>query len=405
MRSSRVTTGVFDTGGKWEKSSIRKILTTLLGHLWIVELTHINIVAFKFTLRYLQPDINPIVCLRCSWHRWQICHRHRWYRWQFATGVVDTGGKFAASIVDTGGKFATGINNTSETGGKICRRCTAPAATNYPSLRNSLNGCQGHLPPCLSPPDRPRVTKLDSNALYQPLPPPLPAPPPVSHASALIVNPVNLTRGTQGCPKITSFDKSNWHPNFWRVFSSLLFLCCFTPVYFRNTLCQKMHSLLPSVINENPFPALSFVTVFHLSLMNTNYSYRRIFGTSLLTLFGVSLVLWRRERLITSIATRFIAPCPRIHKHLHFSFTVVTLSKIFVRSRRVWEKNCRMGIRHSLSSNRYGFAKQLRSLCALLHCHAHPWGGIGEGGGELGWEGRGELKVRNDDYGRWWWDE
>jgi hypothetical protein len=27
------------------------------------------------------------------------------------------------SIVDTGGKFATGVNNTSETGGKICRRC------------------------------------------------------------------------------------------------------------------------------------------------------------------------------------------------------------------------------------------------------------------------------------------
>ncbi len=44
------------------------------------------------------------------------------HRWQFATGVVDTGGKFAAGIVDTGGKFATGIKNTSETGGKICRR-------------------------------------------------------------------------------------------------------------------------------------------------------------------------------------------------------------------------------------------------------------------------------------------
>ncbi len=32
---------------------------------------------------------------------------------------------FATGIVDTGGKFATGINNTSETGVKICRRwCT-----------------------------------------------------------------------------------------------------------------------------------------------------------------------------------------------------------------------------------------------------------------------------------------
>jgi hypothetical protein len=39
------------------------------------------------------------------------------------TSVVDTGGKFATGVNDTGGKFATGINNTSETGGKISRRC------------------------------------------------------------------------------------------------------------------------------------------------------------------------------------------------------------------------------------------------------------------------------------------
>ena len=117
IRSSRLTTGVVDTGGKWEKSLIRKILIILLGHLWIVELTHIHIFAFKFTLRYLQPNINPIVCHRCRWHRWQICRRCRWYRWQVATGVVDTGGKFAAGDVDTG------INNTSQTGGKICCRC------------------------------------------------------------------------------------------------------------------------------------------------------------------------------------------------------------------------------------------------------------------------------------------
>ncbi len=75
-------------------------------------LTYIYIFAFKFSLRYLQPDINPMVCRRC-----------RWYWWQLATGVVDTAGKFAAGIVDTGGKFAISIKNTSETGGKICRRC------------------------------------------------------------------------------------------------------------------------------------------------------------------------------------------------------------------------------------------------------------------------------------------
>jgi hypothetical protein len=73
----------------------------MLGHLWIVQITYIYIFAFKFTLRYLQPDINHIVCHRSQRHRWQ----------------------FAASIVDTSGKFATGINSTSETGGKICRRC------------------------------------------------------------------------------------------------------------------------------------------------------------------------------------------------------------------------------------------------------------------------------------------
>ncbi len=38
-------------------------------------------------------------------------------------GVVDTSSKFSTGIIDTGGKFATGVNNTSKTGGKICRWC------------------------------------------------------------------------------------------------------------------------------------------------------------------------------------------------------------------------------------------------------------------------------------------
>ncbi len=41
--------------------------------------------------------------------------------------------------------------------------CSASAATNYPSLRDPPNGCQGHLRPCLSPPDRSMVTVPDSN--------------------------------------------------------------------------------------------------------------------------------------------------------------------------------------------------------------------------------------------------
>ncbi len=39
--SSRCTTAVVETGGKWKKSSIRKNLIILFGHLWVVELTYI----------------------------------------------------------------------------------------------------------------------------------------------------------------------------------------------------------------------------------------------------------------------------------------------------------------------------------------------------------------------------
>ncbi len=41
IRSSRFATGVNDTGGKWKKSSIRKILIILFGYLWVVEETYI----------------------------------------------------------------------------------------------------------------------------------------------------------------------------------------------------------------------------------------------------------------------------------------------------------------------------------------------------------------------------
>ncbi len=60
----------FFANGK--KSSSRKILIILFGHLWVVESTYIF--AFKFTLRYLQPDIAPTICHRCQQHKrnwWQ----------------------------------------------------------------------------------------------------------------------------------------------------------------------------------------------------------------------------------------------------------------------------------------------------------------------------------------------
>ena len=43
-----------------------------------------------------------------------------------------------------------------------------------------------------------------------------------------------------------------------------------------------------------------------------------------------------------------LLPLPPNSQHLHFSFTVASLSKIFVRSRRDWEKKCRIGIRQAI---------------------------------------------------------
>ncbi len=77
IRSSRCTTNVVDTGGKWKKSSIIKVLIICLDTFWEVELAYRYIFAFKFTLRSQQPDIVPIICRRYRWHRWQICHRYQ----------------------------------------------------------------------------------------------------------------------------------------------------------------------------------------------------------------------------------------------------------------------------------------------------------------------------------------
>jgi hypothetical protein len=53
--------GVVDTGGKWKKSSIIKVLIILFGHLWEVESTYRYIFAFKFTLK---GQCHEIFCFR-----------------------------------------------------------------------------------------------------------------------------------------------------------------------------------------------------------------------------------------------------------------------------------------------------------------------------------------------------
>jgi hypothetical protein len=54
------------------------------------------------------------------------------------------------------------------------------------------------------------------------------------------------------------------------------------------------------------------------------------FKTSLLTLFGVSLVLWRRKADNEHSNLLFYGPSPLNSQHLHFQFTVASLLKIFV---------------------------------------------------------------------------
>ncbi len=89
IRSSRCTTGVVDTGGKWRKNTwIRKVLIIFLGHLWLGELLYRWIFSFKFHLRCHKTDTFSIFCHRCRQHWWQIFRRCHWYRWQFAPCVV-----------------------------------------------------------------------------------------------------------------------------------------------------------------------------------------------------------------------------------------------------------------------------------------------------------------------------
>jgi len=111
------------------------------------------------------------------------------------------------------------IRGTAET-----RRCDADAVRSQVITWNpALTLCASYLPPP---------------------PPPLPAPPPLSQASVLIVTLVNPTRGTQGCPKIISFDKNHWHFKFLTKLFNLLFsLLLYTSTFFATPLAKKMHSL------------------------------------------------------------------------------------------------------------------------------------------------------------------
>ncbi len=87
--SSRCTTGVIDTGGKWKKSSIinqhcwqrRQICYRYQQHMqnWWQTLLPVSLIPVAICCQcgwYWRQ-----FCRWCRWHQWQICHLCRWYRW------------------------------------------------------------------------------------------------------------------------------------------------------------------------------------------------------------------------------------------------------------------------------------------------------------------------------------
>ncbi len=127
------------------------------------------------------------------------------------------------------------------------------------------------------------------------------------------------------------------------------------------------------------------------------------FETSLLTLLGVSLVLWRRKADNEHSNPLFYGPSPLNSQHLHFQCPIASLSKIFVRSRRDWEKKCREGSRHSPSTNRYGCANSC--ILSVPFCIVMPTHGKGRGWGNFCWGGRGNRKHEMMMMWGWWWND
>ncbi len=126
-------------------------------------------------------------------------------------------------------------------------------------------------------------------------------------------------------------------------FFNLLFLCCFAPVHFsQHPLPKKSTPFFPSTVNPRIlFPLSLLVTIFHPSLINANYSCRRILNLPVNPARRVPGFMKEGKADNEHSNPCFIAPL----QHLHFQFTVASLSKIFVRSRRDWEKKCRVGTR------------------------------------------------------------
>ncbi len=170
-------------------------------------------------------------------------------------------------------------------------------------------------------------------------PPPLPAPPPVSQASALIASLVNLTRGTQGCPKIISFDKSNWHPNFWRVSSTFFFSAALHPHIFATPFAKKLtpffhHSLTRESFSRFPF-RYNFSSFLNKCLLFTSKDFWNLPFNHVWRVPG----FMKEGKADNEHSNPVLLPLPLSSQHLHFSFTVVHFQNFLLEVVAIGRKN------------------------------------------------------------------
>ena len=90
--------------------------------------------------------------------------------------------------------------------------------------------------------------------------------------------------------------------------SNLLFLYRLAPVHFRNTLCQKMHSLLHQSLTRESFSRSLFRYSFSPFLNKCQLLMPKDFWNLPANPVWRVPGLWRIERQITSIATPFYCP-------------------------------------------------------------------------------------------------
>ncbi len=131
---------------------------------------------------------------------------------------------------------------------------------------------------------------------------------------------------------------------FWRVFFNLLFLWCFTPVHFSQHPLPK--NALPFFCQSSIWESFSRFLLrynFYPSLINVPIICIEGFETSLLTLLGVSLVLWRRKADNAHSKPLFYGPSPLNSQHLHFQFPITSLLKILLEVVAIGRKNAGKG--------------------------------------------------------------